>query len=436
MNPLNKLYEEFVQKGEGTSFTLPGKQQTDLLTGDIATLLNTCQSTITTQEDRDKLNALHNRFKTLSQNKPNNLTLPKIVSSLKKACDLVQKTMTAPQSNAQTVLERQNVEQKMRAAATTTVQRPIRDNPLNQGNVEEWIKQHPSECQPAARILAKSVKHISQAEFEKSFSKTVSKFNEMASKPGFEYVVVTEDNKKSNEWMTQLATPQLVKKPKGKVPFVYSGYLAPLAAKALRGEKVEFPKNIVLFDDAIYSAEQMSKTIKEIHKAITVNNANLKKNGKAEIPFPNIVIACPYVTHFGEQKLAELSKSLGMNIQLLDHEVIPTVSEGVTATAKKEGVDGGEILKTLNKMYWPKDKASVSYHTYEEGAESRGLVYFSHKIPDDLSFPDAFAHGDVMNINGEKLEQRGYRLIPTTVPPYKPQFAEFAKEIQKIKGAV
>ncbi|CDR34024.1 hypothetical protein [Criblamydia sequanensis] len=110
--------------------------------------------------------------------------------------------------------------------------------------------------------------------------------------------------------------------------------------------------------------------------------------------------------------------------------------------------DDTHTIDVLNKMWWPEE---TGQDIYSRGAESHGAFYFDHKVPDLVSFPEALESGLIFTSDNRVLTEKGYLegaivnpdskiydpltrpviipFIPKTVPPYKPEFESFKKEI-------
>jgi hypothetical protein len=286
------------------------------------------------------------------------------------------------------------------------VRRPNTLRKLDSNQVEAWIKAHPESCQKAVTTLVNAIKHVPHAEFESNFLNiTVSHFNQFLKEENFDYVVAVEKSK-SNQWMFDLATSHLIKQPSSLVPLAYPNYLMNLLNKADLNLS-DFPSNLVLFDDAMFSGEQMSNFLLRVEGMTTRANQRLASKG-LEVPLPNIILACAYATKFSKNAMHTMIKKQGLKIKLviLNHTNIPTVAEAI---------QDKDIIKTLTKMYWTKKTLIRNDH----GPESRGLIYFDHKVADEYSFPRAIANGIVTNIFGQKIVTGPFVLIPEADKPYK-----------------
>jgi hypothetical protein len=303
------------------------------------------------------------------------------------------------------------------------VPRPIRSNQINSNQATDWVDQHPPECRKAARALIDNITHITQNNFESTFTETVKQFNifieEKEKNNAFEYVVGLEDQK-SNAWMFELAKPILIRPPKIEIPLAYTAELHKEVSKYLEKQESFFPKNIVFFDDGIFSGEQMEKIIRLIFNAIDYENTrieNANKTSQADplqpIPRPHMIVVCPYMTKFAKKYLEDKFKT---EVTLFTTQEIKTVKDIVPCQEL-------EILQKMNPWVDLGDQKETSgpesdIDKYRKDIANRGTIYFDHKVPDRFSFPDVLAKGVIRDINGNKKGQLE-ELIPETVPPYK-----------------
>jgi hypothetical protein len=358
--------------------------------------------------------------------------------------------------------------QKTIVAPAVEVPRPIRDNPINAQELQAWIDAHQDPLVKSALTeLTKHIRHVSQEEFEASLKETTRHLNEALAREGGGYVVAVEKGK-SNQWVAQLAMPDLSKKPMAEVELAIQTYLKAYEARKATDPKVTFPKSVVLFDDAAYSGEQLSRVIRTMITAINTHNERVKE----KIPMPKFIVASPYMTNFAEKAIKEKVGGLLIgkgreqysaikHLEILPYKQIMTI---------KELIPDQKTLNVLTRLWWPKEAQlgmpaalgkpalgapplrqpfgmapagrahlqadlestkdlSPSQFAHKRGVESRGTTYFSFKIPDQDSFLGPLAEGKIV-INGQMMpSEKTFQIIPRTVPPYKPNFAQFCKEI-------
>ncbi len=223
-------------------------------------------------------------------------------------------------------------------AIAVAVPRPARSNSIIEDKKNEWIAAHTDpKMQEAVKALTEGIVHISQDQFEESFRQTLEDLSvSMGNKP-FSAAV---EKGKSNLWMAMIAQDldkELYRFP--TIPLVLDVHL-----KNMR-DTADFPENIVLFDDAIYSGEQITRFIKGMVAAIDVHNS--KREQQNRVAHPHFTVACPYITSRGKANLESLS-SERVSVSILAHKKILTVAESVPEPH----------LATLEGVYWPTEVAA------------------------------------------------------------------------------
>ncbi len=96
-------------------------------------------------------------------------------------------------------------------------------------------------------------------------------------------------------------------------------------------------------------------------------------------------------------------------------------NSSVPSRAKRAAGPMGQIAKiwadkAREELNMPLGK-SDKYVSKADGAHSRVLTYFDHKVPDQFSFPDPLAKGQVWLGSGQQLAEN-IRFIPETATPY------------------
>ncbi len=247
-------------------------------------------------------------------------------------------------------------------AETPMVRRPEKSNLIDEKDKQAWISEHPEgEIREAASTLVNAIRHVSQEEFENSLRGTLKEFTAVIN--GTAFVAVIEKGK-SNEWVTGLAEEMLE-----------------LSAEKITSGQVESQgiegKKIVFFDDAVYSGEQMARNIRNVLAGICTKH--LREHPETlSVPLPQIVVACPYITGFGLEKLQELSKitvnvgrkkgtAIEPDITILAHKKIPNVAEAIEARLEQEGAGDRlkSVLDTLWTAYWSEEKKIDAKSTQE-----------------------------------------------------------------------
>lgn len=308
----------------------------------------------------------------------------------------------------------------------------LNNNLLNADQTLKWINAHPRDMQGSIGELAMKVEHISFNEFNENFKVGICSLNALIKhEKVHDYMVMVEPGK-SNQWMCEIAYPLLSKTPTqiyslGKRGINFHTFLADEQAK----QTPHYPDTVVFFDDGIYSGKQMSSYVKGVFTAIKNFNQEATKRKEDEIEYPQIVIISPYTTEFGEKTLYTVNEENKDKIYLTPHEKIKTLAETLTPYAANQ----------LNQSLWksdPRDNANKFSLPYQRGAESRGNIWFDHKIPNWLSFVHALEYGIVTDTHGNTLNgdivknvenepvfnafsDQKYSPIPATTPPYKKQ---------------
>jgi hypothetical protein len=301
-------------------------------------------------------------------------------------------------------------------------------NQLDSNEVNRWIGAHPDSLKPALYELSQKVEHISYPTFDSNFKTGIHYLNGRIKKETIDDYMVMIENGKSNKWMAEIALTQLDKPPTqvyslGKKGIQFKEYIK----EQSQSEKPYYPSTVVFFDDGIYSGKQMSNFIKGIFDAIKEHN---KETGEDEqISLPNVEIIAPYATEFGEKMLYTVNAEEKDLISLCDHERIKTLAEVLHP--------GTQVI--LDGTLWkkdPRDETRGFSTPYQRGVNSRGNIWFDHKIPNWLSFVHAMEFGIVTGEDGSPLngtisrneanepifhplEGKRFSPIPKTIPPYK-----------------
>lgn len=270
--------------------------------------------------------------------------------------------------------------------------RPSKANFINHSEMNRWIQAHAQkEAQLAARAAAEAVEHISQEEFENEFKAPVRWFNqELSALPegGKNYWALSW-TKKSNQWMLELAFSQLTALPK---EVLENDDLMNCLPSALTKHENKSPEAIVIFDDGIYSGNQLCEVINDLKDRFS----------DAKVPLPQIFIVCPFSLIEGSERVRSIPNA---KIKICPNREIPSLKSKILS---KPG--GRGLWETLLKM-------GLNNHP---SPDRIGSLFYDHKVPDAISFPFFITEGIVYDLKGEVvcLEQK-FSLIPSTIPPYK-----------------
>lgn len=277
--------------------------------------------------------------------------------------------------------------------------KPLRSNPLNKEQVKLWIAAHPAPLREALRASINAITHISQEEFEVAFSASIRSFNQQIEtdlkskgKGTDQHYVALTWKHKSQEWMLEMALPQLSILPREVLNFEkFQEETAWFIKKNIS------LKRIAIFDDGLYSGAQIRFVMSDI---INVCFA-------LKLPIPKFYIICPFITEEGHKFIEEFAKLLQLSITFSEHQPIPSFQ-----TRIEEQPEGQKFWRILMRL-------GLSNHPYLKTLSS---YWFDHKIPDGASFPIFLADGLVSNLKGEITIQNDkpvqFQLIPQTQPPY------------------
>ena len=282
---------------------------------------------------------------------------------------------------------------------TITPPKPLQSNSLNEEQVKLWLAAHPEQVRETLKATIKSITHISQSEFEKAFTASVQSFNDRIEKDlkgkgtDQDYVALTWTHK-SQEWMLEIALPQLSVLPKEVLNFEN---LQSEIAYCLEN-KIPLQK-IAIFDDGIYSGSQIQSIIGDI--------TNIYFD--LQLPIPKFYIICPFITEEGHKSTEKYQQLLMNSMTFSDYQTIPSFHKEMLKQP-----NGQKLWKNL--IYYLR----LNNHPY---LECLSPYYFDHKIPDKTSsLISFFADGLVRNIKGEIILQNGqplqFPLIPRTISPY------------------
>ncbi|WP_068466954.1 hypothetical protein [Candidatus Protochlamydia phocaeensis] len=246
---------------------------------------------------------------------------------------------------------------------------PARSNAPNSLKAELWIKEHPIDCQPAAKEIVAHTNHVSFETFQTHLRESIDDLNQRMQN-GEKYVVAVRENK-SNKWILELSLPHLKQLPHEVVDIqnIHS-YLS----------KHSDIDRVVFMDDASYSGEQMSLFIQD----------NVPPSFKSEVS-----VVVPYLTHFAENNILKAAP----NVQIMKHETMNTIEEEI----KDPGV-----LKTISDMYFRVPR----HETKDRGVASHTLTIFDHKVADYLStLEDVYKFDAIKDSEGRNVARSDRRLI-------------------------
>lgn len=274
---------------------------------------------------------------------------------------------------------------------------------INTTEAKKWVEAHEEKVRPALRMLVVHIDRISYKSFKAQLSKSVGDVRRQlseklaVSKSALkDRLIVLVEAGKSNQWVAELAAKHC--------KFECDAYYR-LGVKDARefikhinqyteekGKKIFKDKVLVLFDDASYSGKQLNDHLDPLLKLIK------------DIDLAAVAVIVPYMTETAETLIKNnVDKKKLTNLFILSvHHTIPTVS-----SVMKENEDP---LNVINTLWWDNEKL-------EEQGNSRGTIWFDHKVPNGMSFPEPIKFGTVRN--DKQPCKQTFTLVPKVQEPYK-----------------
>ncbi|MBF0522532.1 MAG: hypothetical protein HQL24_05680 [Candidatus Omnitrophica bacterium] len=287
------------------------------------------------------------------------------------------------------------------ATAPTTVQRPVKDNPIDMEKAKQWVEaQGTPELRDLAQFLLNHVTHVSQKEFEEALQETVNDFNrKMGDKPYVLYLPPHGGNR-SEWWTYQLALEKGLKPPQRVV-------------RSFSKEGTTFldeAKDIVLIDDAIYTGSEISAYVLDV----------LNHMGSKDV---NIHFVAPFMSAGAEKRVFL--------------ELLPTRYRTILKNFLTGFFKGGKMvfykhraMQTLPQVFRAekkrKDLLKQVLQTSSWSLQLMTLTYFQHKVADRVSLVSWLSKGWVYGKRGE-FTNASISFIPETIPPYD---EDYLKKIQ------
>ncbi|MBF0522531.1 MAG: glycerophosphodiester phosphodiesterase [Candidatus Omnitrophica bacterium] len=265
------------------------------------------------------------------------------------------------------------------ATASTTVQRPLVDNPIDVEKSKQWVAaQGTPELRDLAQFLLNHVTHITQKEFEAALENMVNDFNSKLGDKPYVLIMPRDKGERSESWTYQLALE------KGLKPAQYiiktDGGVLSYDQRILKDVK-----NVVFIDDAFYSGTQVLNASQALLSHITVFDPQ-------DI---NIHFLTPFMTSFAQNKILTNPKAF-----VYQHQTMPTISDILASNAEYE-----KLFKTL------------IYENIDRGYPGITLTYFQHKVADSVSVL-SWVFGGYVYEQKRKVSNQTIPFIPGTFPPY------------------
>lgn len=293
--------------------------------------------------------------------------------------------------------------------------------------VDKWVNAHHEYYRPALSALAEKIQRVTHSQFSHHLGLAVKNFNEqLEAVEDKRYAVLVQRNK-SNQWVTELALKYLQHQPTQSLPLGekqardYCSYIDRI------GRSGEVIKRIVLIDDASYSGTQLTEHVKAIFE-------KFKELGW-ETPTVHVIV--PFATQYAVNRLQAVSDSVSTD-ELTDSESLDEEEKGEVASSERKESEPNAQLESKLKLSLSAKIANVAkslsedhvarlselYNWSDDPIEKRGrgLIYFDHKIPNDMSFVEPFGTGSVYPGKGEHQISKHkvkYINLPPIHPPYK-----------------
>jgi hypothetical protein len=287
------------------------------------------------------------------------------------------------------------------------------ENPLQKENAEKWIKHHSASSQPTARKVIQIMCYRSHAKFLKRLRQSVESFNrELACLPENErqFAVFVPNVNKSNAWVTALALRYLAKMP---VDIVCDDTFDAFC-KTHPGIK-----KMVVFDDAVYSGEQLSSTCSsyDFHKH--------KFKVYAVAPFMTAGGAFRLNKHW----MADYERMLGVEelgkiksyFSKKELRSLASNPQAFLSNRKMKKLEGSSPTNFLSETEL-KTLADMTEGENLGNLRQRPLTWFAHKIADTQSTIYAIFEGQFLDSKSGRYV--GIRFVNFSKPPYRPSIVE------------
>jgi hypothetical protein len=247
-----------------------------------------------------------------------------------------------------------------------------------------WVNAHPPEFKGVAQKLVDNINFITHEKFLSQLKKSVESFNSyLDNQTDKSYIIVVPGNyQKSSLWVTSLAADFLKYPPANIVMLDDPNF------REIIGRK-EY-KHIAIFDDASYSANQMSSYLGPI--------AFLGK-GKSLHPI------IPFMTTVAENILSGVLTESNVKHTISPHEIMPSFSEKLT----DEEIN---LLRIKGPLAFKLEPVSDDNPT---GVNHLTATFYNHKMPDYLSTVPSIGDGSFLD-DGKKDP---IAFVDKIIPPYK-----------------
>ncbi len=266
----------------------------------------------------------------------------------------------------------------------------------NEANMLDWLDRMPNqEAREVAEFMLDNTTEVGFESFVRNLGRCTKELMvQLEDRP---YVVVLPADEKPSAHKSEIWVSSLAQAFTNNAPVNF------VNLRDIAHYLKEHPEigDVVIYDDASYSAERLSNELGSIYSAHRLCHA---KDPTSKLQVHAVV---PYTTAVAKERLEkfkEYKPAEGLNTKVYTAEQINTLKEIV------EQQPNSQDIKQILKKYFEIDLESPDYM-------GLGLTYFQHKFPDGWSYPAAIGAGYVYNEQGKLIDST--RFMPQIVPPYK-----------------
>jgi len=226
--------------------------------------------------------------------------------------------------------------------------------------LETWAARNcDEETEQVVSAVSGLIRRISFPEFSQALGRCIGTLPKGLDK---RCVVLTSEHK-SNQWVAELAKSH--HQFNSKYLSLGHDHASDFVAYLERTPSGKCPKEIVLFDDASFSGNQMTNHVNAIKSKL------IEKGIKCDV---HVVV--PFATRVALDRLQNIPSEGNVNISLHCEEVIPTIKEQLSP-------EDFDILNSYSTNTWGVPLSNPDHLNEDSGIAG---VYFDHKIPNNQSF--------------------------------------------------
>ncbi len=246
------------------------------------------------------------------------------------------------------------------------------EHPIDEVEKEKWIALHSCEEQKIAKKFVKNISYISYNKFLQRLHASVESFKREIQHQPYVVVLPEEGKDNSNYWVTSLGVKYLKDHPPVQV------LLAEQLPEFLMHNKSL--NNLVFFDDASYSGDQMSGYLKK----------------------------------------------LGSKLEGMDHHIyliIPFMGYNAERCLEKYWISERQKMFTVYQLFHDDKVKNLILKNAVGGyndvnPEQLSLTYFAHKVADNWSIHNALIEGTRLGDSSLRASKT-HHFVPKFTPPYK-----------------